>query len=98
MVSTSLEKNFQSESRVFQFVFWVLFSVLYVGLGSVRLGFVVRFNIVCGALSCWLWCGLRMLTSFAGKGISKEEDATPLTPSSAIVTGAYLTEAVRASS
>jgi len=70
----SAERNFQRKSDGFQYVSGALFGFLYDGLVSVWLGFVVRFYVVCGALSCWLWCALPMLThGSAVKEISKEE-------------------------
>jgi hypothetical protein len=53
----SAEKIFQRESAGFLFASWALLPVLYDGLGAVWLGFVVRFNIVCGAILHGLWCG-----------------------------------------
>jgi hypothetical protein len=50
------EKNFCSESSAFLRVFGALFIVLYGVFGSVWLGFVVRFNMVCGAVLHGLWC------------------------------------------
>jgi hypothetical protein len=67
-------------------VFWTLFQVLFDGLGSVYSRSWVRFYVVCGALSCWLWCALAMLTvGSAGREISQEEGVFSLIPSSSIV-------------
>jgi hypothetical protein len=63
----SAEKIFCGESAGFLVVFWGLLLVLYGALGVVWRGFVVRFNIVCGAIQCWLWCALAMLTVLCGK-------------------------------
>jgi hypothetical protein len=65
--------------------------ILYGVSGAVCSCFVVRFNIVCGALLHGLWCALRMLTDCsADKEISEEEGAMSLMPSSTMVADAFL--------
>ena len=49
----SAEKFFCGGSSTFQFVSLVLLLFLYGVSGAVYSCFVVRFNIVCGALPCW---------------------------------------------
>jgi hypothetical protein len=49
----SAGKFFCGMSCAFLFVFWALFAALIGVTGSVVWCFVVRFNIVCGAVSCW---------------------------------------------
>jgi len=67
------EKFFCGESAGFLVASWGLLLVLYDVSGPVWLGFVVRFNMVCGALQCWLWCGLRMLTIALREGKFQEK-------------------------
>jgi hypothetical protein len=50
------EKIFCGESAGFLVAFWGLLLVLYGALGVVWRGFVVRFNIVCGAVLHGLRC------------------------------------------
>ncbi len=66
--------------------------VLYIVSSAVCSCFVVRFNIVCGAVLHGLWCALSMLPSDvckcwkpAGKEISEEGGAFSLTPSSTML-------------
>ena len=59
-------KNFQRESWAFQLVLWALLMILYGVLASVYSCFVVRFNIVCGAVLHGLWCALAMLRVVLG--------------------------------
>jgi hypothetical protein len=61
MVSTSLEKNFQSESSTFQFVSVALFGFLIGVSWAVYFRFVVRFCMVCGAFQHTL-CGVSVST------------------------------------
>jgi hypothetical protein len=53
-VSMSLEKIFCGESSTFLFGLWGLLLFLYGVSGAVDSCFVVRFNMACGALQCWL--------------------------------------------
>jgi hypothetical protein len=62
----SAEKIFQRESWAFQLVLWALLMILYGVLASVCSCFVVRFNIVCGAVLHGLWCALGMLCAVCG--------------------------------
>ena len=57
-------------------------------LGSVYSCFVVRFYVVCGAFSCWLWCALAMLLGW--EDCVKEEGAIPLRRSSIFWFGTVL--------
>jgi len=91
----SAEKIFCGESPAFLFVFWALFMVLIDGLSSVCWCFVVRFNILCGAILHGLWCGLPMLTGYsAGKEISREEGTYPLLPSSIISGSGFCSDVI----
>jgi hypothetical protein len=49
----TLEEIFLRWSLAFQFVVWAQFSFLNGISGAVYFHFVVRFCMVCGALSCW---------------------------------------------
>ena len=60
------KKIFQGESWAFQLVLWALLMILYGVLASVYSCFVVRFNIVCGAVLHGLWCALAMLRVVLG--------------------------------
>ncbi len=63
--------------------------VLYGVLGSVYFRFVVRFNIVCGALPCWYaWLGACCgATAVAVKDCVQEEGKYRLSPSSTRIAG-----------